>query len=37
MNATICRAIREQRLLELQYHGHTRMVAPQVYGSHAGL
>jgi hypothetical protein len=32
MNEVICRAIREQRLLELQYHGHTRMVAPHVYG-----
>jgi hypothetical protein len=32
MNEVICRAIREQRLLELQYHGHTRSVAPHVYG-----
>jgi hypothetical protein len=32
MNEVICRAIREQRLLELQYHGHTRRVAPHVYG-----
>jgi hypothetical protein len=32
MNEMICRAIREQRLLEVQYGGHTRMVAPHVYG-----
>lgn len=32
MKAVICRAIREQRLLQLQYHGHGRMVAPHAYG-----
>jgi len=28
----ICRAIRERRLLEIEYHGHLRTVAPHVYG-----
>jgi hypothetical protein len=32
MNEVICCAIREQRLLELHYHGYTRRVAPHVYG-----
>lgn len=32
MNETLCRAIREKRLIELQYNGHTRTVAPHVYG-----
>jgi hypothetical protein len=32
MNATICQAIKERRLLELRYHEHTRTVAPHVYG-----
>ena len=32
MNALICQAIKERRLLELRYHDHKRVVAPHVYG-----
>ena len=32
VSETICRAIREKRLLEIEYHGHTRTIAPHVYG-----
>jgi hypothetical protein len=32
MNELLCRAIREKRLLELQYGGHVRTIAPHVYG-----
>ena len=32
MKDEICQAIREKRLLELQYDGQTRRVAPHVYG-----
>ena len=32
MNTLICQAIEQRRLLELRYHGHTRVVAPHVYG-----
>ena len=32
MQDVICQAIREKRLLELQYDGQTRRVAPHVYG-----
>lgn len=32
MQDEICQAIREKRLLELQYEGHTRRVAPHIYG-----
>ena len=32
MNVDICRAIREQRLLQLEYKGHLRTIAPHVYG-----
>jgi hypothetical protein len=32
MQDVICQAIREKRLLELQYEGHARRVAPHIYG-----
>jgi hypothetical protein len=32
MQDEICQAIREKRLLELDYEGHTRRVAPHIYG-----
>ena len=32
MQDLICQAIREKRLLELQYDGHARRVAPHIYG-----
>ena len=32
MQDVICQAIKEKRLLELQYDGHARRVAPHVYG-----
>ncbi len=32
MNVEICRAIREKRLLQLEYKGHMRTIAPHVYG-----
>jgi hypothetical protein len=32
MHDVICQAIREKRLLELQYAGQARRVAPHVYG-----
>lgn len=32
MNSRICKAVREQRVLELRYHGFTRIVEPHVYG-----
>jgi len=36
MQDVICQAIREKRLLELQYEGYTRRVAPHIYGIDAG-
>ena len=32
MQDVICQAIKEKRLLELQYEGQSRRVAPHVYG-----
>jgi len=32
MQDLICQAIKEKRLLELQYDGHSRRVAPHIYG-----
>jgi hypothetical protein len=32
MNQMICRAIREKRIIELRYHGYSRIVEPYVYG-----
>jgi hypothetical protein len=32
MNDTLLKAISERRLIELDYKGHHRMVAPHVYG-----
>jgi hypothetical protein len=32
MNPTICQAIREQRVLELRYHGYSRVVEPYAHG-----
>ena len=36
MQDVICQAIREKRLLELHFEGHTRRVAPHIYGIDAG-
>ncbi len=32
MNPTICKAIEEKRVLELRYHGYSRIVEPHIYG-----
>lgn len=32
MNAIICDAIRQQGILELRYHGYSRLVEPHAYG-----
>ncbi|KRB64143.1 hypothetical protein ASE07_11040 [Noviherbaspirillum sp. Root189] len=32
MNETICQAIRELRVVELRYHGFSRIVEPHIYG-----
>ncbi|RJG05158.1 hypothetical protein D3870_03220 [Noviherbaspirillum cavernae] len=32
MNATICKAIEEKRVLELRYHGYSRIVEPHIHG-----
>jgi hypothetical protein len=32
MNEDICHAIRERRLLQLEYKGFARLIAPHVYG-----
>jgi hypothetical protein len=32
MNPTICKAVDERRVLELRYHGYSRIVEPHVYG-----
>lgn len=32
MKDLICDAIRERRVLEVFYHGYTRMIAPHIYG-----
>ncbi|HJV86488.1 MAG TPA: hypothetical protein VJ698_13525 [Noviherbaspirillum sp.] len=32
MNPAICLAINEKRLIELRYHGYSRMVEPHIYG-----
>jgi hypothetical protein len=33
MNDTVCQAIRERRVIELRYHGYSRIVEPHVYGA----
>lgn len=33
MNATICQAVEEKRVLELRYHGYSRIVEPHIYGT----
>jgi hypothetical protein len=35
MNAIICQAIRERRLLEFRHREHVRTFAPHVYGTNA--
>ncbi|WP_136420234.1 MULTISPECIES: hypothetical protein [Oxalobacteraceae] len=32
MNPAICLAVREKRVLELRYHGYSRIVEPHIYG-----
>lgn len=32
MKDLICDAIRERRILEVFYHGYTRIIAPHIYG-----
>ncbi len=32
MNPTICQAVEEKRVLELRYHGYSRIVEPHIYG-----
>jgi hypothetical protein len=36
MNQIICGAIREQRVIELRYHGYSRTVEPHCYGRDKG-
>lgn len=36
MNLTITQAIREQKILELRYHGYARTVEPHAYGRDKG-
>jgi hypothetical protein len=32
MNTTICEALRTKKILELRYHGYSRLVEPHAYG-----
>jgi len=32
MNSVVCQAVEERRVLELRYHGYSRIVEPHVYG-----